>query len=136
MITRISAVLLVLTSLTAAAYEDLISLNSSTLRGGKDPFTVIQESAQDKAVVLFYKPSCPYCSYLDGKFRALAQQNKDNAQFIMINIQQNDGMYKSAYGFSTVPTVVYFKNATRTASHGSDNKTITVQTMQTHVNHL
>lgn len=133
---RISGLLLVLSSLNLIAYQDLIHLQASTKSGATDPLAVIQQHAQDKAVILFCKPSCPYCVYLDGKFRTLAQQNKHNAQFIIIDIQQKDQAYKSRYGFSTVPTVVYFKNGQQVASHGSDNKTITVTKMQTNVDRL
>ena len=133
---RTSTLLLVLSSLSLSAYQDLIHLKASNKSGASDPLAVIQKHTQDKAVVLFYKPSCPYCVYLDGKFKALAQQNNRNAQFIMIDIQQKDPLYKANFGFSTVPTVVYFKNGKQVTSHGSDNKTITVARMQTNVNLL
>lgn len=133
---RTSGLFLIINSLTLSAYQDLIHLKASTKSGRSDPLTVIQKHTADKAVVLFYKPSCPYCVYLDGKFRTLAQQNKQNAQFIMIDIQQKDQLYKSNYGFSTVPTVVYFKNGKQVASHGSDNKTVTVANMQKNVDLL
>lgn len=133
---RNSALLLVTSSLSMNAYQGLIQLKASTKSGASDPHTIIQKHIQDKAVVLFYKPSCPFCVYLDGKFKTLAHQNTNNAQFIMIDIQQKDVIYKSNYSFSTVPTVVYFKNGKQVASHGSDNKTITLQTMQQKVDLL
>lgn len=129
----------VITMLSGSAalysYQELIQLHAGITRGSADT-ALIQQYAQDKAVVLFYKPGCQYCVYLDDKFKALARQNINNAQFIMINIQQNDRHYKTAYGFSTVPTVVYFKKGTIVARHGSNNKNMNIHDMQKNVNRL
>lgn len=130
------AILFVAFTLNINAYQALMHLKASTKSGTSDPHTIIQKHIQDKAVVLFYKPSCPFCVYLDAKFKALASQNINNAQFIMIDIQQKDQIYKASYGFSTVPTVAYFKDGKQITSHGSVNKTITVQTMQQKVDLL
>lgn len=133
---RFISFITILSSFTMQAYQSLISLTSSTTRGAQSPLEVINTYAKDKAVVLFYKPSCPYCIYMDAKFKALAHQNSNKAQFIMIDIKQHDQAYKAAYGFSTVPTVVYLKKGSVVARHGSENKTVSVPDMQKKVDLL
>lgn len=124
------AVLLSLSCCVSYTYESLLYLKEQVKRGSVSPIEIIKPYTQDKAVVLFYKPSCPYCVYMESPFKSLATKNQDKAQFIMVDIQQKDQPYKSAYGFNTVPTVVYFKNGKIVKSHGSDNKTVTLAGME------
>lgn len=128
-----TAVLLSLSCCMSHGYQSLLRLKEEAKRGANSPLEIIKPYTQDKAVILFYKPSCPYCVYMESPFKSLAAKNQDKAQFIMVDIQQKDQPYKSAYGFSTVPTVVYVKNGNIIKSHGSDNKTITLNSMQNNI---
>ncbi len=87
---------------------------------------------QHNEVILFYKPRCRYCPYMEALFNQLHKQNQGKAIFKKININGNN-TYKSKYGFLTVPTVVYIKNGNVVAKHGSNNKTYTLTAMQRHM---
>lgn len=90
------------------------------------------QAATKNEVILFYKPGCPFCPYVDSLFNQLKKQNNGRTEFKKINISGN-GTYKKKYGFSTVPTVVYIKDGRTIAKHGSNNKTIKLADMQRHM---
>jgi thiol-disulfide isomerase/thioredoxin len=123
---------MIICSSTAFTYQSLITLNAST-RGTQNPTSVIDKHAQDKAVIMFCKAGCPFCSYLNPKFRTFAQNNQNKAQFIVVNVG-NDTSYKSRYGFSTYPTVIYKQNGKTIRTHGSNNGNMTVKQMEQHLN--
>ena len=82
-------------------------------------------------VVLFYKPGCPFYRYIAPLFDTLiAQKQSSGILFKKIDISSQPHIYKTAYHFNTVPTVIYFKNGSPMRSHGSNNKTITVNDMK------
>lgn len=94
------------------------------------PFTM--QATQKNEVILFYKPGCPFCPYVDSLFNQLKKQNNGKAKFKKININGNSA-YKTKYDFSTVPTVVYIKDGQTIAKHGSNNKKIKLTDMQRHM---
>lgn len=116
-------------------YQGLITLNHATKRGGKTTTQVIDEYKQDNAVVFFSKSSCPYCTTLKPRFRTLANNNINRAQFIVINVG-NSTTYKSRYGFSTYPHVAYYKNGQKRSCHGSNNGRMTTGQMQSYMNSI
>ncbi len=117
----------------AWSYEGLITLNHSAKRGGKTPTQVINEYKKDNAVVFFSKSGCPYCNILKPRFTTLANKNKNKAQFIVVNVGSSTS-YKSSYGFSTYPTVMYYKNNAKKKQHGSNNGSMTTNQMQGYIN--
>jgi thiol-disulfide isomerase/thioredoxin len=121
---------------TTHTYQDLISLSATRSGGKANPLTTLQKYTEGNAVVLFHKPSCPFCFYIKDKFKTVAQRNKNRAQFIMVDITGNDKHYKTQYDFNTVPTVMYFDKGRKVTSHGSINKTVTVADMQKKVDLL
>ncbi len=105
----------------------LIQPMPSTIQAAKQ-----SNPTQNNEVILFYKPGCPFCPYVDSLFNQLKKQNNGKAEFKKININGNSA-YKTKYGFSTVPTVVYIKDGQTIAKHGSNNKKIKLTDMQRHM---
>lgn len=109
-------------------------LGSSMNTYAKTPQEIIPEIATGRCVVLFQKPSCPYCVYLKPHFEKLKKANSDKGISFVVKEVTPDA--KNAFGFTTVPTVIYYNNGKEMRRHGSENKTMTTATMQQYVNTL
>ena len=62
----------------------------------------------DKPVfVMFYSPSCPYCTQMEPYFNQYAEEFKDKVLFAKVNIVNNPTIV-SRYGIMGTPTFKYF----------------------------
>lgn len=86
-------------------------------------------ASEKRLAVIFYRPSCPYCQYLLPLFDAM-QINYPMITFKAVNIDNHGDEFKEAFGFSSVPTVIYFKDGTEINRHGSNNMSITQEEME------
>lgn len=111
-----------------------LALGSTSGLTAKNPQEIIPEIKGGRCVVLFQKPSCPYCVYLKPKFEELKKANTSKGITFVEKMVTPEA--KSAFGFSTVPTVIYYKDGKEMRRHGSENKTITTAAMQKYVNEL
>ena len=81
-------------------------------------------ATQENLVVLFMRPTCSYSLYLRPIMDKVFIPYKESVTYIVIDITTGEDYYKKEYHFSTVPTVLYYKNGIVKAHHGSNNKTI------------
>ena len=113
-------------TLILAAGVTSMALNTIDAQNSIEPLV----KSNPNVVVLFYKPGCPFYRYIAPLFDTLIREMQSSGiLFKTINITNQDH-YKNTYHFSTVPTVIYFKNGSPALSHGSNNKTITVNAMK------
>lgn len=83
--------------------------------------------SHENVVVLFSRPSCPYCHKVFPLWNAI-QAEFPEVKFIYIGNASN--VDKQRYNFRTVPTFMYFKNGQRITSHGSNNGTLTLDQLR------
>jgi thiol-disulfide isomerase/thioredoxin len=76
-------------------------------------------------IINFSKPNCPFCVYIDPIYKKAAQACKEPVVFASVKILENPEWYKKEFGFTTVPTVVYYKDGKKQRSHGSENRGVT-----------
>lgn len=77
------------------------------------------------ALVLFYRPGCPYCRHVMPLFDAVQQRHEaaeDGVAFLKVDVSSGGAQLKSEFGFSTVPTFIYFKDGNAEVRHGSNEK--------------
>lgn len=79
-------------------------------------------SSQELVVVVFSKPSCPFCTFIKPHIRSAVQSSPKNITLVEYNILSNPDYYKKTYKFSTVPTVIYYKNGKEVYRHDSMNR--------------
>lgn len=78
----------------------------------------------ENAVVLFYRPGCPYCRYVMPLFDAVQKKYEGAAgapAFLKVDITSDSAALKAAFNFTTVPTFVYVKDGDEKLRHGSNN---------------
>ena len=61
------------------------------------------------AVIDFFATWCGPCNMLGPVFSEVAEENKDNAFFAKVDIDESMALAQE-YGVSTVPTVIFFKD--------------------------
>lgn len=87
----------------------------------RDPYVIVQ----------FMRPSCPYSVYLNPLFETMKKKTtKLPITWLFVNINGKE-QYKNQYRFSTVPTVIYFKNGKEVHRHGSNDKRFTTNDFAT-----
>ena len=89
---------------------------------------IIKEN--ERSVVYFYRPSCPYCQYIEPYVTQLQEQYSDAITFTNVDITDNSNLLKEKYDFKTVPTLIYFLHGEPVARHGSRDQSITYEDMQ------
>lgn len=103
----------------------IITAVVSTLSLYADPVRTAIESKQ-YVIVQFMKPSCPYSVYLNPLFNSMKKKTeKLPITWLLVDITGKE-QYKNQYRFSTVPTVIYFKNGKEVYRHGSNDKRFTM----------
>lgn len=88
----------------------------------------------NNVIVYFYTSSCPYCNYMQPIINRLKTKLGNNIKYMAVNIESNKSTFKKAFGFSTVPTIIYFKDGRQKESHGSQSRNMTTQKMAQIVN--
>ena len=89
-------------------------------------------STQPNVIVLFMRPECPYCKFIDPIFNAIATRYGSSIRCVKINVNENPSA-KDTYNFSSVPTVIYNKDGQEKLRHGSNNKTVTQEYMEQNI---
>jgi len=84
----------------------------------------------ERTVVYFYRPGCPYCDYLEPHMQKLQDAYADVAMFTSVDISDNGELVKDKYDVQTVPTVLYFLHGQPVARHGSRDMSITYEDME------
>jgi thiol-disulfide isomerase/thioredoxin len=118
---------------TIGALAGVMFMSTVALGAVQDP--VVQARKSGKPVVVFFtKSRCPYCVWLRPMFAQL-QSKSQGISFLVVDVGTNGQYFKSAYGFSTVPTVIYFDSkGQEVGRHGSNNKRMTLSQMQNYLN--
>lgn len=80
-------------------------------------------------IVMFTKDACPYCQYMKPIMNQVEQKFGKGIKFLYVDITQYPNT-PAQYGFSTVPQIMYFKNGKRLETHGSGDKTMTVEQVE------
>lgn len=93
------------------------------------------EQQYDNLIVMFTKDQCPYCVYMKPIMKQVERDYGNEITFLYVDVSKNH-QYASQYGFSTVPTIVYFKNGKKLDAHGSNNKTITKDQIEENIRNL
>ncbi len=96
--------------------------------------SVQNEVKAGNVIVYFYTPTCPFCHYMTPIINTIQSKLDSSVRLIKIDISSNKEGYKKAFGFSTVPTVVYYKDGNKVSSHGSDNRGMTAPKMASRIN--
>ena len=96
---------------------------------------VAKTVAKNKAVVvIFTMPDCGPCKKVKPLFNQLKSYNK-NVVYLEITINgSNAAYYRSAYGVTSAPTIVYFKNGKKQTMHVGAG--VTLAQMRAIVNNL
>lgn len=89
---------------------------------------IIKEN--ERAVVYFYRPGCPYCDYIDPLVSQIEDQYADVVTFTSVDISDHADLLKDKYDFQTVPTIIYFLRGNPVARHGSRDQEITYADME------
>lgn len=86
-----------------------------------DPVRATIQS-HDNVIIQFMRPSCPYSAYLNPLFKQIQKSaDQKGIHSLLVDITGKD-FYKKEYGFSTVPTVIYFRKGKEVFRHGSNDK--------------
>ncbi len=102
-----------------------------------DPINTILKNHNGNAVIMFHKSDCPYSGYLSPIFDQVGRNYGGKLYFHKITLTSgSQNMFKQKYGFSTFPTVAYFKNNKLVKKHGSGNRTYTAGKIQGHVGNI
>ena len=117
----IFAMLLFTTSVQAAPYQSVKNQIQNTITNNK------------VVVVFFSRSSCGYCRYSSPIFYAAQRMFNAKATFLTIDTSQHEIQLKKDFGFSSVPTFMYFVNGKKVHSHGSENKTLAVAHVTQHL---
>ncbi len=81
-----------------------------------DPITKTTTANKNKVVaVIFVRPGCPYCPARKALFNQLKSYNTKVVYLEVSANPANKAYFKSAYGFPTFPTIVFFKNGKQVA---------------------
>ena len=89
-----------------------------------DPIVQLLKDNQGNAVIMFHKPGCPFSAYMEPIFNRVMQDYKDTLFMKQITVTPHtQSMFKRKYGFSTFPTVIYFKDHKAVKQHGSAQRT-------------
>lgn len=108
---------------------------TKTIQAGGQSKQALLKQYNGNVVVIFTRSGCGPCNYLRPHFNQAKQQCAGKISFIEIHLNNsNKAWYKSEYGFSTFPTVMYFKNNNKALQHGSGNRSITANTIVNNVN--
>lgn len=81
-------------------------------------------------VVKFHKPACPYCVYVKPLYEAVQNTYSDTITFLDIDASKEPQAFKDAFGFSSFPTFIYFRDGKAVKSHGSNNMNLTQQEIE------
>lgn len=97
----------------------VLSLSVSGLMGitkASDP--VAQAIKSNKTLAVFFTmPGCKFCPPRKALFNQLRSYKK-NVVFMEVSVNQsNKNYFKSTYGFSTVPTIAFFKNGKKVTTY-------------------
>ena len=87
-------------------------------------------------IVKFYRPSCPYCKYVRPIYEAVTDKYSGSVTFLAVDISDDSDVFKDAFSFSTVPTFIYFKDGRAMQSHGSKNRALTQNDVETIIQNL
>lgn len=91
-------------------------------------------ASHENVIIEFMKPSCPYSQYLNPIFSyTMKQYPNPLVIFKVVDISSNQDYYKNHFGFSTVPTVIYYKNGKKVKMHGSNNMSIKSSHLQNNI---
>lgn len=86
------------------------------------------------AIVLFYRPGCPYCSYVLPLFDTVEQKLQNSMiAFLKVDIGSFATEFKAVFQFSTVPTFIYFKNGQERFRHGSNNMKLQIADIEANI---
>jgi len=84
----------------------------------------------ERTVVYFYRPGCPYCDYIEPHIQQLQDQYADVVTFTSVDISDQADLIKEKYDFETVPMVMYFLHGKLVARHGSRDMSVAYKDMQ------
>ena len=130
--------LLMKLTIALAAGIALMSLPSCfQAANNNDPINTILKSHGGSAVVMFHKSGCPFSGYLSPIFDRVGRNYGGKLYFHKITVtSSNQNMFKRNYGFSTFPTVAYFKSNKLVKKHGSGNRTYTEDKIKGHIQQI
>ncbi len=123
--------------LKSAIFSVLMGI-SMTLIGSVERVRQFIDEHPD-ALVLFYRPGCPYCKHVLPLFDAVHQRHEaagDDIAFLKVDVTSGGSQLKSEFGFSTVPTFIYFKDGDEQVRHGSNDKRLKESDIETHLKRL
>lgn len=89
------------------------------------------------SLILLYRPGCPYCKYVLPLFDAVqSKYGGKGIGFLKVDIAGADALLKVVFGFSTVPTFIYFKDGQERNRHGSNDKRLTQKDIEAIIQNL
>ena len=99
-----------------------------------NPIPQLLSNHGGNAVIMFHKSGCPFSGYLSPIFDQVAQSYKNKLFMQKITVShKNQSIFKNTYGFSTFPTVAYFKNNKLVKKHGSGNRSYSQEKIKGHI---
>jgi len=102
-----------------------------------DPVAQLLKDNQGNAVIMFHKPGCPFSAYMEPIFSRVTEDYKDKLFMKKVTVTpQTQSMFKSKYGFSTFPTVIYFKDHKAIKQHGSAQRTYKEGQIKGHIENI